>query len=378
MKKKIVFVIESLHLGGAEKSLVTLLNLLDYSKLDVDLILFNKDGFFNALLPKQVSVINENYPKLSLVERLSFAVKRKRNKTRHPAQLLWSLIKNKFRTHEKTYDIAIAYNQGFATYFTEKYINADKKLAWINTDYPKAGYYLPIDYPIYKKYNHVVCVSEESKITFTRALEMIKEKLDVVMVKDITDASIISKQAEEIPQYQFDDNKINILTVARLSKPKALHLTIEACKILKAKHATINWYIVGEGSERENLEALIKANQLESNMHLLGAFPNPYPYMKACDIYVQTSLFEGLGLTLIEASYLNKPIVTTNFPTAFSIINDGETGLIAEMTAESIAEKIDRLILDKTLQERLISNLEKQENTDKEKSLAQIEKLFSE
>ena len=98
--------------------------------------------------------------------------------------------------------------------------------------------------------------------------------------------------------------------------------------------------------------------------------------MKACDIYVQTSLFEGLGLTVIEASILRKPIVCTNFPTAFGILKDGETGLIAEMTAESIAENIERLINDVELKNKLIANLSQQKNKDKEESLNKIDQLL--
>ena len=110
---------------------------------------------------------------------------------------------------------------------------------------------------------------------------------------------------------------------------------------------------------------------------MLGAKINPYPYMKACDIYVQTSLFEGLGLTVIEAAILQKPIVCTNFPTAYNILKDNETGLIAEMNPNAIAEQIEKLIKDESLRKKLISNLEQQENKDKEQSLLQFENLIN-
>lgn len=134
---------------------------------------------------------------------------------------------------------------------------------------------------------------------------------------------------------------------------------------------------MGEGSERNFLQSKIDRLNLSTEMHLVGADTNPYPYMKACDIYVQTSFFEGLGLTVIEASILQKPIVCTNFPTAFGILKDNETGLIAEMTAESIAENIEGLINDDNLRNQLVKNLSLQENYDKEKSLQQINDLLN-
>jgi glycosyltransferase involved in cell wall biosynthesis len=92
---------------------------------------------------------------------------------------------------------------------------------------------------------------------------------------------------------------------------------------------------------------------------------------------VQTSLFEGLGLTVIEASYLNKPIVCTNFPTVYSILEHEKTGLIAEMNAIDIANNIERLILDKKLKKVLIKNLTNKENNDKEISLKKVNELFN-
>ena len=143
------------------------------------------------------------------------------------------------------------------------------------------------------------------------------------------------------------------------------------------KKYPIEWFVVGEGGERNNLEKLINEKNLSDSFRLVGAYPNPYPYMKNCDIYVQTSLFEGLGLTVIEASYLAKPIVCTNFPTAYTIIKNEETGLITEMNAEAIAEGIERLINDKDLRDRLVSNLENLKNQDKEITLQKVDKLLN-
>lgn len=376
MKKRIVFVIESLHLGGAEKSLVTLLQNLDYNLYAVDLITFHKAAFFREFVPTEVNQIQIAFPTLSLLDRLCFAIKKKRRKKLHPAQLFWPIVSSYFRRLEKQYDIAIAYNQGFATYFVAEKILATKKLAWLNTDYQEAGYEFEKDKEFYTKFNKVVTVSPEAEESFRKAFQKSLTVIETEIIKDISDDKIIKEQANKHLAFNFNPLEINIVSVGRLISYKGFHLAIEACKILKEKEYPVNWYIVGEGTERSSLENEIESNKLTECFNLLGADPNPYPYMKACDIYVQTSLFEGLGLTVIEASILQKPIVCTNFPTAFGILKDNETGLIAEMTAESIAENIERLINDVELKNKLIANLSQQKNKDKEESLSKIEQLL--
>lgn len=375
--KNIVFVIESLHVGGAEKSLVTLLNNLDYKAYNIDLILFKETGIFKDYVPKEVHCIQLEFPKLSFLNRVKYALDRKLKKNQHNAQLFWTVIQHKFENIDKEYDIAIAYNQGFATYFVNKYINASLKYAWLNTDYKKAGYNIIVDYPIYKNFNSIVAVSPEAKQSLELELLNIGKKLPITIIKDITDKKIVQEQANCIQKIEFNSNTVNILTVGRLVAYKGLELAINVCKILITKGYPVKWYVVGEGNEREKLEQLIKEKTLENHFFLIGDDPNPYPYMKNATIYVQTSLFEGLGLTVIEASYLNKPIVSTNFPSIYGIIKDEETGLIAEMNSDSIVTKIELLINNKQLKNKLIANLSKLKNKDKELTLQKINLLLS-
>lgn len=376
--KQLVFVIESLDLGGAEKSLVTLLQNIDYKKYAVDLILFKKGGIFEKEVPQEVSVIYNNYLKLNFIERIQYRLKKEFNSSNyHPAQLLWQVINSKFKYETKEYDFAISYSQGFTTYYVDRYVVATKKFAWLNTDYQKTGFKIEFDYPIYKNYDEVVAVSPEAKQTLENELNKIKKKLSIKIIKDISDKKVIVQKSNEPLPTVFKENIVNIVTVGRLSKDKGLHLVVESCKKLIDKGYLVHWYIVGEGTERATLEELIKKETLTTHITLVGMTDNPYPYMKACDIYVQTSLFEGLGLTVIEAASLYKPIVCTNFPTVYRTLKDGETGLIAEMHSDSLTEKIEFLLNDNNLLNRLITNLSKMENNDKEQTLLEVEYLIS-
>ncbi|TDD75932.1 glycosyltransferase [Flavobacterium caseinilyticum] len=375
--KHLVFVIESLDLGGAEKSLVTLLQNIDYKAYTVDLILFKKGGIFEQLVPREVIIIYNNSLQLNIVERIQYKLRKEFNSNGlHHAQLLWQIIQSNFKRENKEYDIAFAYSQGFTTYFVDQCIKASKKFAWLNTDYQKTGYEIEFDYPIYKNYDAVVAVSPEAKLTLENELNRIQQILSIKIIKDISDKIVIKQKSNEPLPIVFKTDTVNIVTVGRLSKDKGLHLAVESCEKLIDKGHSVHWYIVGEGTERDTLEELIKKKKLTKHVTLVGMTDNPYPYMKACSIYVQTSLFEGLGLTVIEAASLNKPIVCTNFPTVYGTLKDGETGLIAEMNSQSLTDKIELLINDSDLTNRLVTNLSQLENADKERTLLEFESLI--
>lgn len=381
--KKIAFVIESLHHGGAEKSLVTLLNLLNYNDLQIDLILFKKGGEFEKFIPKHVNVIYESSFKKTnrlnlLISRFKFwYLKTYSNKKKyHHAQIYWKVFGKLILKLKTPYDIAIAYNQGFATYYVSEKIISPKKYAWLNTDYQKAGYTAVFDYKMYATYKKIVCVSKENEWSFIEANHLIGKSLPTCVIKDITDPVMVKKMSLEETDLRMDTKDLKILTVGRLAKPKAIELAIESCYLLKDKGIKLKWYVIGEGSERMRLERKINQHNLSDTFILLGYKENPYPYIKNCDIYVQTSLFEGLGLTVIEAALLQKPIVTTNFPTASGIITHKKTGLICEMDANSITESILYYINNPDFKNIIIENLSKMDHNDKEKSLHAFNQLI--
>src|SRR5690606_13410664 len=119
-KTKIIFVIGSLHLGGAEKSLINLLQLLDYSKIDATVLVFVKGGELEKYVPKEVRILNENIPKIHIIQRIRYILERIFTPNTHPVQIHWKYIKNLFSPQKESFDFGIAYNQGFATYYVAK------------------------------------------------------------------------------------------------------------------------------------------------------------------------------------------------------------------------------------------------------------------
>ena len=362
--KKILFIIDSLTCGGAEKSLISLLPLLDYNKMEVDLMLGARGGIFEQYIPQNINICT--IPKKhSLLRQYYYSFLLRLYKffkiAKHPAEIHWAAWKESYLPLDKEYDMAIAYQQGLPTYYVASKVKAKKKCAWINADIHKAGYDEKFNEGYYKKMDYVVPVSEVLSNMLQKMNYFDNKK--IYPVYDILNVNLIQEMSKEagftnsLPQGTW-----RILTVGRLAKPKNYPLAVETAKILKEKGISFKWYFVGEGSERQNIEALISKNQLQDHVILFGMKANPYPYMAGCDIYVQTSSFEGFGLTLCEARLLHKPEVSTNFPVVYNQIQDGVNGLIAEMNAESVAEKITVLITDHALRESIIQETKKEIN----------------
>lgn len=143
-------------------------------------------------------------------------------------------------------------------------------------------------------------------------------------------------------------------------------MAIKAARILKDSAVEFVWHFVGGGVIHDQLQANIKSEGLDGLIVLEGEQLNPYPYIAAADIYVQTSRFEGFGLTIGEAKILGKPIVSTNFPVVYNQITDGENGIVVDMTPESIAEGIIILLDDVELREKLIETVKSEHNSTAE------------
>ncbi len=389
MKKKLLFVIESLVCAGAEKSLVTLLNILDYSKYDVDLQLFAYGGEFQPLVPKEVNILptlgyfksaTQSLAKCFLgnpkhaVSRLRYSLRLRSGCLTHPqkAVLFWQCAHNCFPQAEKEYDVAIAYAQGTPTFYVADCIKAKKKIAWINVTYKPDGVYREFIDRYYDKFDRINCVSESAHETFKEIFPERTHKSVVIL--DINDYSTIAKFAklESSVNGYMNFNGTKILTVGRLAPQKGYDIALEACKILKERNVDFCWYVLGRGSQEQEIREYIKRHSLENHFILLGTRANPYPYYLNSDIYVQTSKFEGFGLAIAEARMLNIPVVTTRFDAVYAQMVENENGLVVDMTPEAVADGIERLISDKAL----YNHIREYQSQEKKGNTEEIEKFY--
>lgn len=378
--KKILFVIESLHIGGAEKSLVTLLNLLDYSELQVDLLLFAEHGEFKELLPKEVNVLpipdyfgycsvpwssvflKMKKPRFLLSQLLySCVIRFGRYSNIQLAVLFWKCCHFCFHEMQKEYDFAIAYAHGVPTFLVADKITAKKKVAWVNAIYMPERRDVKYIGKKYDKIDLVNGVTDAVKEQLQQTFGFSDDKMCVIM--DIVDETTILKMAE-MPSEA--DNEMNcdvtkILTVGRYAHMKGYELAIEAAKILKDHGVKYKWFAVGEGNMRPQMEQDIERFHLQNEFILLGSRANPYPYYKNCDIYVQPSTFEGFGIALSEAKIFNKPIVVTNFDAVRTQFENEKNGLIVDISSLAIADGIEKMINDCELRNKCVDNLSKEQ-----------------
>lgn len=378
MKKTILILIDSLACGGAEKSLISLLPFLAERNYEITIMVVSKGGLFEQYVPKNVNLKTFQY-KPTLIRHLFFSIvhRLKKGCKVHGAELYWHYVGQYLPSIKEEYDVAIAYQQGFPTFYIAEKVKAKRKLCWINVDINDAGYSPKFCRPFYEKFDRIVAVSEILKNEIVLPYYC-KDSSRVLTCLDILNESMIRRMANEFVPFN-NERQWNIVTVGRLAKQKGYDLAIGAAKILKDKGIDFAWHFVGGGVLFNKLQEEIKENGLQDYVILEGEQLNPYPFMKSADIYVQTSKFEGFGLTIGEAKILGRPIVSTNFPVVYNQITDGVNGLVVGMTPNTIADGILKLITDGNLRKKLMASVSSEHNstskTESEKVIKLIEEL---
>ena len=392
--RKVLISSFDMEVGGVERSLVSLLSNFDYFDNEVDLMLYRHTGDFMNLLSDKHKLLPEvkeyaMYRKsiketfddklyvLAITRILANVNSKILGKIKNieevgyiQMQLMWTYALPFLPILDKEYDVAISYL--WPHYFISEKVKAKRKIAWIHTDYSTIETDIDMDLKMWNKFDYIMAVSEECKNAFLKKYPSLKGKVRVM--ENITSPEFIRKMAEEdIEENIKEDDSFKLVSVARLSHAKGIDTAVRALKILHNRGLTnIKWYVVGYGGDEGKLMGLIKENKLEENFILLGKKINPYPYMKACDLYVQPSRYEGKAVTVTEARILERPTLITNYPTAKSQLMDGFDGNICDLSIGGIVDGIERLYKDKNLRNKLAFNCK---NTDYSNSY-ELEKLY--
>ncbi|MFD1040617.1 glycosyltransferase [Virgibacillus byunsanensis] len=391
MKKRLLFVIDSLHCAGAEKSLVTLMGLLDYSRYDVDLILFGHGGELEQLVPEEVNILpplkytqfantnlievivktlkESNYQMLCARLKYSAKIHSKKYRNSQKARLYWESVSKVIERNPKSYDVAISYAQGVPTFYVADKVNATKKFGWVNVSYRLDGKEKKFQNKFYDQLNEIVAVSESTKEILLKSFPEYKDRIKVIY--DISNPQFISDMSQ-IGNYEDLFDGIRIVTIGRLANQKGYDIALEACKMLKEANINFRWYALGKGPLEHEIKEYIKQNDLTEHFILLGVKANPYPFIKNADIYVQTSKFEGFGIAIAEARMLNVPIVTTRFDAVYSQMVDEKNGLVVDMDSEAVTKGILRLINDQDLKKEIVHYLQ----SEKKGNVEEIEKFY--
>lgn len=392
MKKKILIVAHKLDVGGVEKSLISLLQSIDYSKYKIDLMMMSTNGLFSKHIPKEISLIKPpDYFKwilipsdtiitalktsiginLNILKLLYYILRGLTYKNMGISrQLLWKSCSKKLKNYEGQYDVAIDYTGWYKSFIIDK-INATKKITWIHSDYKVYKRDKQMDCEDYRRLDAIVTVSKTCYDIFVSEFPQYKDK--TYTIPNISNKNQIHKMALEEVDFDNDYLGIKILDIARLDPYKGLDIAIKACKKLIEDGYDIKWYILGDGPERHKLEKLIEQNNLQDKFILLGLEANPYPYIKRTDLIVHCSLFEGKSVAIDEAMLLAKPIILTNYPTAKDQIENGINGLICNISVEGVSNAVKLLISNNEVRRNLIMNLQDFDLSAKES----IDKFYS-
>lgn len=368
--KKIFITTQYMELGGVERSLVGLLDAIDYSQYEVDVFIHRHSGelmqFINPhanLLPEIpayttlttpiVHVVKRGYFRIALGRLIAKQRAKKYRGEKTNAAIFQYVADETTRflppITDKEYDLAISFMQPHN--IVREKIKAKKKIAWIHTDYSTVEVDVKSELPVWDSFNYIASISESSTNAFLKSFPTLGSK--IVVIENMLSPDFVREQAElETPLLAGD---IKILTVGRFCYPKAFDNAVRICAALVNMGLPVKWYAIGYGDE-QTIKNTIEECGMEENFVILGKLSNPYPYMKACDIYVQPSRYEGKAVTVREAQMLCKPVVITNFPTSASQLSDGFDGIIVPTDIAESAKGIRDLIENTDLKAKLTTN----------------------
>ena len=387
--KRILIIHYSMELGGAESSLLGLLQSFDYTRYKVDLLLLNPIGELLELLPKEVNLIETPKKYRALVVPLKETIKQKefgiciaricgrfagnryKSKTYMIKQYTHKIAMRFLPSIKDSYDLAISFIDPH--YIIGKKVNAKVKMAWMHTDFSRVNINVSQDRKMWNQIEYVVNVSDSCKECFDKIHPELERKS--IVVENILSANLLLKQADafSVDEEMENDGSIKLLSVGRFSYQKNFDNIPDICKKILKMGLKVKWYIVGYGTDEELIKKKIKEVNVENNVIILGKKANPYPYMKACDIYVQPSRYEGKCVAVREAQILEKPIVITDYVTSSGQLTNGLDGIVVPLDNEQCAVQIAKLIKNKELQKELIKNIKKQNYTNS----GEIEKIYS-
>lgn len=317
------------------------------SYYDITIFTIYSKGELENQLDKRVklkSLYEKNYSELTNFERITI-----------PLKILLNKRNIYLKCIKEDYDTEIAFLEGPITrLFSVKNENS-KKIAWVHNDISKVfGNGLVsrikgvIDKKIYTKYETLVFVSKENyedfKNKYSDSRNKKLRKVTKKIIYNYIDSEKIIKKSLENTAMEFNNEKVNFITVARLTKQKAIDRIINVHKKLIQENIDHEFYVIGDGPEKELLTQKIKDCNVANTFHLMGKKENPYPYIKQSDYFCLLSKFEGYGMVLEEAKILKKYIIITK-TAAIEAIKDYDKSIIVENSEDGIYKGLKELAI---------------------------------
>lgn len=393
--KKILIVSHAMEIGGAEKALLGLLETIDTTKYKVDLFLMRHQGELMKDIPHNINLLPEISEYADLAVPISHVLKKghlriaygrykgKKAAAKRVAEL--GLGKNdvgleyshKFTVKympaisDTEYDLAISFLTPH--YIVANKVKAKKKVAWIHTDYTAVSVDIESQLAMWSVYDNIASISDKAAEAFIEVFPTLKDK--VITIRNILPQKYINRLTNEftVEGEMLNDGSIKLLSIGRFCVAKNFDNVPEICKMIRKQGLDVKWYLIGFGGDEQLIKNKISEFHMEDHVIILGKKENPYPYIKACDLYVQPSRFEGRCVSVTEAQMLGKPVVITEYPTSSSQLEDGVDGVIVPLENERCAIRIEKVLNNQYLKEQLIGNCKKRDYSNR----SEIKKLYN-
>ena len=362
---KILFFIENLTGGGAEKVLCNLVNHMDLTKFDITVHTVWPCDARKYLVPGvRYKTI---YSSVNRLNRLRYRI------------VAESGLAYKIYVKDN-YDIECAYLEMGSTKVLASSTNKkSKKLAWVHCDLTKAVAdtmaYVEKTKSWYAKYDRVICVSQNVKEKFD---ELYQNKFNSCVLYNVVDDTVIREKALHPLPEGIKRNRFTVLSVGRLTPPKKYIRLLHAHKRLLDEGIKHDLWILGDGPQRPELEQYVTENDLRESVLMPGFMENPYPFMREADLLACSSIYEGYSTFLTEGVVLNKPIITTNVSGTFELLGNSEFGLIVENDDEAFFRGLKQMLTDTALRGKYENAISKRSKTISAERMTETTEQFFE
>ena len=359
-----MFISGALKLGGGQRQLMHLINLLNRKKFQISLYLFKNSGEHIKdlhsdirLLTNYYKVPDNFYNQIKLTRKIIIKespdiIYTNLAGTNIPALIAQRFIPKKLRAKHV---VSVVNNP-------EKYSSSN---IWM------LNHLLPFA-------DKIVACAEGVNNYIKSNFRVSYEK--VLTINNSVDLELAKKQSKKsIDHPWFNQRDPLLITVARLAKQKGCDVLIKAFGVIN-EILPCNLIIIGDGPERKDLELLAEDLKVKNRIDFLGFCEDSNAYIKNSDIFILSSRWEGMATVIIEAAAVNTPIIATDAPYGSSdLIKDGFTGFLVPVDDyKNLAIKIKKLLDNKSMSKSFIKNAHKmiKHNFDANIMVSKYEKIF--
>ena len=378
-RPRVLILMHYMELGGAESALLGLLQSVDPMRVDVDVFIYSHRGELMQYVPTDKVHLLDEVKAYSLTEKpikevlkegyLSLAIARLIGimRTRQfcgrvqegdrpyecapffQQSLTWRVLPQ--IKPDVEYDLAISFMTPH--FFVLNNVRAKKKMGWIHTDYTRITVDVENELRMWGKLDYIASISHDVGERFCDVFPSLRSR--IIQIENILNPEFIKTRADEEVVDLHDGSETVLLTIGRYSAPKRMEIIPELCRRVRDAGVDVKWYIIGygNGDVEKTVRENMKKENVENHVVLLGKKDNPYPYIKACDVYVQPSKYEGKSITVREAQIMGKPVIVSNYPTAKSQVIDGEDGIIVPLDVADGANALASFLKDACSRRRI-------------------------